>query len=135
MSTRTTQQTVEAFFAAFGAGDLETVKSLFAPDFDFNVHGSPAVPWAGSRHTRDELDGFFAGFAALGPAQEYTIHHAVINGEHGVALGRNAFPVLATGKTFTNSFALHFTVHDGLIVGYQMYEDTYAVDQAFTPDN
>lgn len=54
---------------------------------------------------------------------------------HAVALGHNEFPVLATGKSFSNDFALHFTVQDGQITGYQMYEDTYAVDQAFTPTN
>ena len=59
----------------------------------------------------------------------------MVDGEHTVALGRNAFPVIATGKSFINSFALHFTVRDGLIVGYQMYEDTFAVDQAFSPNN
>lgn len=135
MTTRTTQQTVEAFFTAFGTGNLDEVKNLFAPTFDLTVHGSNAVPWAGTRHTRDELDDFFAAFAALGPATEYAIDHTIIDGDHAVALGHNAFPVLVTGKTFANSFALHVTVHDGLITGYQMYEDTYAIDQAFTPTN
>lgn len=135
MSSRTTRETVDAFFAAFGAGDLHAVKSLFAPSFSFTVHGSPAVPWTGIRHHPDDLDEFFAAFAALGQAEEYTILHILTEDENAVALGRNRFPVLVTGKTFTNDFALHFTVQNGLITGYQMYENSYAVHHAFVMDN
>ncbi|MEZ2372448.1 nuclear transport factor 2 family protein [Arthrobacter sp. RCC_34] len=131
-TTTTTRDVVDAFFAGFAAGDLDAVKALFAQEFTLTVHGSPRTPWAGTRHRREELDGFFAAFGALGPATEYAIEHLVVDGEHAVAIGRNAFPVTATGKTFTNAFALHFTVTDGLITGYRMHEDSYAIDQAFT---
>ncbi|MGO4455367.1 nuclear transport factor 2 family protein [Arthrobacter sp. RAF14] len=131
-TTMNTRAVVDAFFAGFGSGDLDAVKALFAPEFTLTVHGSPRTPWAGTRRTRDELDGFFAAFGTLGPATEYEIEHLVVDGPHAVALGRNAFPVTETGKTFTNTFALHFTVAEGMITGYRMHEDSYAIDQAFT---
>jgi ketosteroid isomerase-like protein len=131
-TARTTREVAEAFFAHFGAGNLEAVKELFAPKITFAVHGSPRTPWAGTRSSRDELDDFFASFAALGPAEDYAVEHILVDGPHAIALGRNAFPVPATGKSFRNSFALHMTVTDGQITGYRMYEDSYAIDQAFT---
>jgi ketosteroid isomerase-like protein len=41
--------------------------------------------------------------------------------------------VRATGRTFTNDFALHITVTDGLITAYHMYEDSHAISAAFPP--
>jgi ketosteroid isomerase-like protein len=45
--------------------------------------------------------------------------------------GHCVFGVLSTGKKFTNAFALHFTVTDGKIVRYHMYEDSHAISAAF----
>ncbi len=130
---RSTKDTVAAFFDAFGAADIPAVTALFAQDINFTVHGSPNTPWVGHRSHRDELAAFFAAFNVLGEPSEYAVEHIVVDAEHAVALGHNAFPVIDTGKSFTNHFALQFTVTDGLITGYQMYEDTYAIHQAFTP--
>ncbi|PZS33322.1 MAG: hypothetical protein DLM58_08055 [Pseudonocardiales bacterium] len=44
----------------------------------------------------------------------------------------NLFTVLATHKTFTNEFAIHFIVTDAMISSYHMYEDTHAIYNAFT---
>lgn len=134
-STSSTRDVAQSFFDNFASGDISAVTSLFAPQINFAVHGSPRTPWSGSRTQRTELDGFFTAFAALGPATDYTVEHLLVEGPHAVALGHNAFPVTSTGKTFTNHFALHLTITNGQITGYQMYEDSYAIDQAFTPDH
>ncbi|MER7912776.1 nuclear transport factor 2 family protein [Streptomyces sp. NPDC090109] len=132
--TRTpeTLRTVDAFFERFGAGDLPGLLELFADTVDFDVPGSPDVPWTGARSGRDEIAGFFTVLGtALTPPEEFTVTATVVDGVHAVVTGRSRFGVVATGKTFTNPFALHFTVVDGKITGYHMHEDSHAIAAAF----
>ncbi|MGP3989285.1 nuclear transport factor 2 family protein [Streptomyces sp. 3N207] len=129
----TTREVVDAFFARFGAGDMPALLDLFADGVDFHVGGADNVPWAGDRTSKDEIAAFFASFGEhLTPAEEYAVTTTVIDGDHAVVIGHNRFGVLATGKTFTNHFALHITAVDGKITGYRMYEDSHAISEAFT---
>ncbi|MEJ8646256.1 nuclear transport factor 2 family protein [Streptomyces sp. MS1.HAVA.3] len=132
-TTATTREVVDAFFTRFGSGDMDAVLDLFAEDVSFHVGGADNVPWAGSRSSREEIAEFFAMFPkVLTPPQEYAVHTTVVDGGEAVVLGHNRFGVKATGKTFTNHFALHFTVAEGRIRGYRMYEDSHAIAAAFT---
>ncbi|MFH8562652.1 nuclear transport factor 2 family protein [Streptomyces sp. NPDC017988] len=136
MSTDTlksTADTVDAFFEAFGSGNQSALLDLFADKVDFTVAGAPNVPWAGSRSTKEEIAEFFGLFGqVLTPPESFALTGRVTEGEHAVVFATCVFGVLATGKKFTNSYALHFTVVDGRIVGYRMYEDSYAIHEAFT---
>lgn len=133
-ATTSTATVLDSFFTRFGAGDIPGLLDLFADTIDFGVNGAPNIPWAGDRSDRAELTEFFNSFGqVLSPPEEFTISTQVIDGDNAVVLGRNRFEVLATGKKFVNDFALHFTVEDGKITGYHMYEDSYAISTAFTP--
>lgn len=128
-----TDETVDAFFAAFGSGDGETLLGLFADETDFRVAGSPDVPWAGERRSREEIGAFFGIFGEVLTAPEsFEVTGRVTQGEDAVVFATAVFGVLATGKSFTNPYALRFTVVDGKIVRYHMYEDSYAIHAAFT---
>ncbi|MBC7272602.1 MAG: nuclear transport factor 2 family protein [Streptomyces sp.] len=130
---QTTAAVVDAFFERFGAGDLPGLLDLFADRVDFRVSGSPQVPWTGARSTRQEISEFFGVFPkVLTAPQSFTLHARLVDGPHAVVMAESAFGVLATGKTFTNAYALHFSVEDGQIVRYHMYEDSYAIAEAFT---
>ncbi len=49
----------------------------------------------------------------------------------GVVLGHFRHRVRRTGRTFACRFALHFEVSGGLIRRYHMFEDSYAIAEAF----
>jgi ketosteroid isomerase-like protein len=129
-STRTT---VDAFFAAFGAGDLDALVATFATEVDFAVPGAPHVPWTGIRRTRDEVADFFALLlhGGLTEPEEFVVDATIVDGEHAVVAGHSRLRVVATGKSFDNPFAIHFTVREGKLVGYHMHEDSYAISEAF----
>lgn len=132
-ATRTTDETVDAFFAAFGAGDFEALLGQFAGTVDFHVAGSPNVPWAGSRSTKEEIAAFFGLFPqVLSGPESFEITTRVTQGQDAVVIAHCVFQVIATQKKFHNRYALHFTVTDGRIVRYHMYEDSYAIHEAFT---
>jgi ketosteroid isomerase-like protein len=133
---QTTAATVDAFFERFASGDLPGLLGLFADQVDFRVAGSPNVPWTGTRSTRQEISAFFETFPKVLTAPKgFTLNARLVDGEHAVVLAESVFGVLATGKTFTNAYALHFSVVDGQITRYHMYEDSYAIAEAFTDVN
>ncbi|MEU3794766.1 nuclear transport factor 2 family protein [Streptomyces fructofermentans] len=128
-----TAATVDSFFARFASGDLPGLLELFADRVDFTVAGSPHVPWTGTRSTKEEIREFFDIFPrVLTAPQSFTLHARLIDGQHAVVTAESAFGVLATGKAFTNTYALHLSVVDGRITRYRMYEDSYAIAEAFT---
>ncbi|GAA2674787.1 hypothetical protein GCM10010400_41320 [Streptomyces aculeolatus] len=124
---------VDLFFERFASGDLPGLLELFADRVDFRVAGSPDVPWTGTRSTKEEISAFFKVFPeVLTEPQGFALHARLTDGQHAVVLAESAFGVLATKKTFTQAYALHFTVVDGKITRYHMYEDSYAIAEAFT---
>lgn len=133
VTEQTCRGTVNAFFTHFGEGDLQALIDLFSETVEFQVFGAPNVPWTGPRSTKKEIGEFFPLFGKhLTPPEEFTITSTLIDDEDAVVIGRNVFQVIATGKKFTNNFAIHFTVTDGKIVRYHMYEDSYAISVAFS---
>ncbi|MGP3971211.1 nuclear transport factor 2 family protein [Streptomyces sp. 6N223] len=130
----TAREVVTSFFDRYGSGDIAGALDLFAEHVDFRVGGAANVPWVGGRSTKDEIADFFAVLGQeLSPAEEFIIHTTVAEGQHVVVLGRSRFEVRATGRTFTNDFALHISVTDSGITVYHMYEDSHAISSAFPP--
>lgn len=131
-STAATDTVVDAFFAAFGSGDVDATVALFADEVDFRVSGAPNVPWTGARSAKGELAEFFGTFGqVLTMPESFELTGRVTEGEHAVVTARCVFGVLATGRKFTNHYALHFTVSDGRVSRYHMYEDSHAIAEAF----
>jgi ketosteroid isomerase-like protein len=129
---QSTQAVLDSFFQKFGAGDLPGLLDLFAEKVDFRVLGSPDVPWTGARTTKAEISEFFQIFPKVltGP-ESFALNARLIDGEHAVVTAESVFGVLSTGKKFTNTYALHVTVENGHITRYHMYEDSYAIAEAF----
>ncbi|MGY4645736.1 nuclear transport factor 2 family protein [Cellulomonas sp. URHB0016] len=130
-TTRTTDETVDAFFTAFGGGDHDTLLGLFADPVDLRVAGASNVPWAGSRSTAAEVAEFFGILGDQLEPQAFDLTGRVTQGGDAVAFASCDFVALATGKAFHNDFALHFSVADGRITRFHMYEDSYAIHAAF----
>ena len=88
----TTGETVDAFFARFGAGDLPALLDLFADQVDFRVSGAPHVPWTGHRSGKEEIAQFFDLFGKYLTAPEnFTLHATIVDGEHAVVTGTCVF--------------------------------------------
>ncbi|AVH21580.1 nuclear transport factor 2 family protein [Nocardia cyriacigeorgica] len=132
-TTGSTIEVVDEFFTNFGAGDVRALLDQFADEVDFRVNGAAHVPWAGERSSRAEIEEFFSIFPQVLTAPEsFDITGKLAQGDDVVVFATCVFGVKATGKKFTNSYALHFTITDGKISRYHMYEDSHAIAEAFT---
>ncbi|GIG21695.1 ketosteroid isomerase [Cellulomonas chitinilytica] len=126
-----TDEVVDAFFTAFGSGDSETLLGLFSGPTDLRANGAPNVPWVGAKATKDEVAAFFGSFGETLDFQSFELHSRITEGANAVAFATAVFAVKATGKTFRNDLAIHFSVADGKITRYHVYEDSYAIHEAF----
>jgi uncharacterized protein len=127
----TTTDVIDEFFRRFGSGDRTGALALFADDVDFDVPGADFVPWTGTRSTTAQIDAFLVSAVAEVETQEFVIERTVADGEHAVVLGHFTHRVRRTDKAFTCGFALHIMVTDGLIRTYHMFENSYAIAEAF----
>ncbi len=132
MSTESTRATIDAYLAKTRARDLDGAVALFSEDVDWDAPApaSGAAPWSGRRSSRAEVAEFFRLLHAYLERRDFTVTHAVVEGDHGVIIGRLTDTVKATGATLATPFAAHVTVRDGQIVGYSLFEDTHALAKA-----
>lgn len=132
VATAGAAELLQEFFARFGAGDRAAVLELFTDETDWNVAGSPSVPWTGRRRTRAEIDAFLGHAYSLVDTEAFAVDRVLADGDDAVAFGSFAHRVKATGKLFSSAFALHIAVSGGRIRLYHMFEDSHAADEAFT---
>ncbi|MGW3666718.1 nuclear transport factor 2 family protein [Streptomyces sp. NPDC005141] len=123
--------TVEAYFDAFGTRDMERVLSHFPPDATWTIPGDPALtPWAGSRTgpegIRQSLTAFFAAVEPLA----FELGTMVEAGGRVLAPGRYASRFHPSGQVLESEMIMRFTVWNGLITDYRVFEDSLGITRA-----
>jgi ketosteroid isomerase-like protein len=122
------REALEAFLHRLGSGDLAGVAALLADYIDWEIPGSPAVPWTGKRTSPHGVEQTLTTLTGALTPEEFTVSAIVDGGADAVAVGRFTQRVNATGATFTSDFAIHITAgDDGKITRYRIHEDSYAV--------
>lgn len=132
MSTETPSPTevMDSVWATFGAGDGPKVPDLyFTEDATIKVEGAPHVPFVGSFSGREAQREFFD----LGGAQaeKFEVKKYIADGDDVITLGEFRFLVTATGRHYEGAWALHTTIVDGKITGWQMFENSWSVGKSF----
>ncbi len=135
MHERNSMEVAAEFQAAFAKRDGGAIAAVFAKDATLHVAGSPDVAAIGVRTGQPEIQQFFDDLIATVTPQKMEIYNLVANDDNVVALGHFSYRLDETGREYESDFALHFAIEHGLIQRYQMYEDSYAVAEAFTEDS
>ena len=113
-------------YAAFIAGDMDTLRSLFAPDIVWHV--------SGKNHTSGDYQGvdnvlnlFGQYFEETGGTFKVEVHDVLANDTHGVALA--TLSAQKDGKTLNERYAHVVHIKDGLQTESWIYaENQYAID-------
>ena len=104
----------------------------FHEDIDWFIPGDKrVVPWIGRKRGRTGVAEFFQQLRALTVPVEFTIRHIVAEGSRAVVLGHLVTDVVSSGRRIDSDFAFDIKVAGGLITRYHMFEDTWAVAEAF----
>lgn len=126
---------LNTFFEKLGAGDLPALLDVIDENVDWKAAGDPQVPWTGQRHGKAAAGDFLATLGQYTEPVSFTVDRVLGDADTAVAVGAFAHRVLGTGKTFESEFVIRIGVVNGRIVRYRIFEDSYAVGQAFLPDN
>ncbi len=117
-------------YAAFAAGDLESLRTLFAPDIKWHSPGRTELSG-----TYEGIDQVFQFFGRLAQETEGTFamdfHDVLANDEHAVALMH--IRARRAGKTYEGNEAHVFNMKDGQVTEFwSLNENQYAIDEFFS---
>jgi uncharacterized protein len=121
--------TVEEFFRRNASGDPpEHIAELVREDVDWYVAGDvDVVPWIGRKQGRAGVADFYRELRQQVISEKFEITDMLANENRVVVLGELASRVRNTGKLIQTEFAFDFTVEDGQIVRFRLFEDSHAV--------
>ncbi|MCK2242259.1 MULTISPECIES: nuclear transport factor 2 family protein [unclassified Crossiella] len=128
-----TRAVIEEFLTRVVAGDPDRIAELFADEVDWQLNwpadGHPAVPWIRPRRTRSDVADHFREIAeahtpGIPPSRAPEI---LVDGADAVLFAEISQIAKATGRAYTALCALRFTVRDGVITRYHVYEDSLSV--------
>ena len=117
---------VRRMFAAFGAGDLDSLLATVHPDSRWAYYGANPRLSAAEFTGHAAVRRFFARILERLEMTEFNTDEFVAEGETVVVFGSEAGTVRATGQPFRNVWSQKYVVRNGLIV--EMAEYNVQVD-------
>jgi uncharacterized protein len=132
MSEQENKKVVQAILESFGRGDIVGLLGNVAEDVVWSAPGASSVPYYGERRGHAGVKDFFNQLGSNVTFESFEPGEFVAEGDKVVVLGRERGRVSATGKTFDNDWALVFTVRDGKVTNFFLYENTSALAEAFS---
>ncbi|WP_405629249.1 nuclear transport factor 2 family protein [Streptomyces sp. NBC_00016] len=131
MRAESPTQTVQRLFPLLAEGKSADAAALFADSVLFSIPHPPGIPWVPQVDSADGMRTFFELLQTHVRAKEFDLRQIIAEGDDVVLIGRMVSEVKKTGRDIDTAFALHTTVQHGRITRYHLYEDTYAVAEAY----
>ncbi|MGX9356811.1 nuclear transport factor 2 family protein [Roseobacteraceae bacterium S113] len=124
--------TVMAFMAAMGAGDMAAMSELMADDMVWHNEGDTRLPWIGETKGKEAIFDFLGVFSSNLQTTKWDNTDAFASGDTVAVFGRMNGVLTKSGReTGEFTFALRAKVRDGQVVLWNWFEDSFAVSQAF----
>ncbi|MFF2318283.1 nuclear transport factor 2 family protein [Arthrobacter sp. NPDC058097] len=126
MGTQEDVELIRGGYKAFQAGDMSTLREMFAEDAVWHVAGTGVL--SGTKQGRDAVLGYFGELATRSNGTFNVTIQEIIGGDnHIVGLQHNHAE--NNGKTLDTDAALTFQVRDGKISeGREFFDDTAQAD-------
>ena len=124
MTEQENVQRIHELYAAFGRGDVPAILDQLTDDVVWYDPGPPEVPHAGRYRGREEVGRFFARIAETVEIEEFAPTEFFAQADRVVVLGSLRGRVKETGRSYDNEWAMVWTLRDGKVAGWQIYEDT-----------
>lgn len=127
-----TESVVTSFLQRVGGDDVAAIADVFTTDVDWLVAGNSALPWIGRRSSNAEVADYFRTMRGqfAGPGTS-TVEQILVDGTQAVVLATISNASAETGRNFTTKVAMHIGTHEDKIVSLHLYEDSWAVSNAF----
>ncbi|MGR4049734.1 alpha/beta fold hydrolase [Kosakonia cowanii] len=126
---------VETYLAAFAAGRVEEIVSLLADDVVWHIDGEPTVSTVGLLQGPEQVRRWLMAFPQNFRPREFVINDIIARHDSVLVLGRFRHTVMSTQHTVGSDMIIHFTVTDGKIRRYQIFEDSALLARAFNGED
>ena len=124
MSEQANERTVRNLYDAFGRGDIPTILNMLADDVDWYDPGPAAVTHAGRYRGREDVLRFFSRIAESLAIETFQPTEFIVQGDRVIVLGSIRAKAKQTGLVYDNEWAMSWTLRDGRVTKWQIYEDT-----------
>ena len=132
MSEQENLQAVRAIFECFGRGDVPGMLGRIAEDVVWRLEGAAVVPYSGERRGHAGVVDFLQKLGGNVEFEHFEPQEFIAGGDRVVVTGTERGRVRSNGRTFTNDWAMVFTLRGGKVAAFRCYEDTGAVAAAFS---
>jgi ketosteroid isomerase-like protein len=119
-------EVVQAAYAAFGRGDIETILNSIADEVDWKFFGPKGLPFTGTFRTKGDIAKWFASIPEVDDIQEFEPREFISAGDNVTVLGWERTRARPSGKEFESEWVHVFTVRAGRIVRFWGMYDTEA---------
>lgn len=123
---------IQDLYAAFGRGDIAYVLARVAPGCQWIVNAD-GVPTSGVYVGPEGVADFFQTLAATEEILRFEPREFFEHGNGVVALGFEECRVIATGKTVSTNWAMHFRVSEGKVIHFETFYNSAAYAKAHEP--
>ncbi|MEN0067612.1 MAG: nuclear transport factor 2 family protein [Myxococcota bacterium] len=124
--------TVMAFMAAMGSGDMEGMGRLMADDMVWHNEGDTSLPWIGETRGKAAIFDFLGVFSSNLKTTKWENADAFASGDTVAVFGvMNGTTTRSGQQTGDFSFALRAKVRDGQVVLWHWFEDSFALSRAY----
>ena len=124
---------VQAFFAAFGKGDMDGIMATLHDDVQVVAGGKEVTPIYGTYSGHSGAKQFLTNLGENFDTQAFSVDELVGEGDTAFASGSFAHKVKSTGKLFESDWVLLAKIEEGKISRYHFFEDTAGAVAAFQP--
>lgn len=126
------QNAVQKFFSGLGGGDMNQILEAVHDDTVFEVQGPETIPIYNTFHGKEGVKEFVRILGELFDTEDFKVYVTAPYEDYIFAHGLMKHRVKKTGKIFECEWALVCKIKDGTIISYKMFEDTVALENAYT---
>jgi ketosteroid isomerase-like protein len=120
-------------YAAFIRGDIPFILKRLSDDVRFEHSDSPEVPYGGTYSGKDAVLSFFGMIDEALEVTSFEPKTYLASGDEVMTTGVETGVARATGRAFTNQWAMRFLVKDGKVTYARFYDDTAVLAAALRP--
>ncbi|HEX2137776.1 MAG TPA: nuclear transport factor 2 family protein [Microvirga sp.] len=127
MITEENKAIVQQMYVAFGRGDVPAILETLADDVEWHVMGSSeVVPWAGTRHGREQTSQFFRAVGETLDVEKFEARTMVAEGDTVVVVGWERSRVKPTNRIYEDEWVHVFRVRQGKIAAFREFNNSAA---------
>lgn len=126
-----TANVIRDYFDAFAQNDIERALALLTEDVVWHVDGDPNVFSIGLLSGKQQVADWMKSFPHQLLPVSLTIKRTLIEAEDAVVIGDFRYLVVTTGHYVGSDMVIHFTLRDGKISRYHIFEDSLLLSRSF----